>query len=48
VSVGVSLYRPGESAPPSGEQLLIRADRAMYSSKDAGKNRFSFDPLPPA
>jgi diguanylate cyclase (GGDEF)-like protein/PAS domain S-box-containing protein len=48
VSVGVSLYRPGDSAPPSGEQLLIRADRAMYSSKDAGKDRFSFDAVPPA
>jgi len=48
VSVGVSLYHPRESAPPSGEQLLIRADRAMYSSKDAGKDRFSFDAVPPA
>lgn len=39
VSVGLAVYRPETDPPPTGEQLLIRADGAMYESKDAGKNR---------
>jgi len=45
VSVGVCRARPGLSA----EQLLRRADRAMYHSKTGGKNRVTdFDSLPPS
>jgi len=45
VSVGVCRGRPGLSA----EQLLRRADRAMYHSKTGGKNRVTdFDSLPPS
>jgi diguanylate cyclase (GGDEF)-like protein/PAS domain S-box-containing protein len=47
VSVGVSMFQPGVHPRPAPEQLLVRADRAMYESKGAGKNRFSFEaPLP--
>lgn len=35
VSVGVASYRPGESA----EAFVARADRALYASKHAGRNR---------
>ena len=43
VSVGVAVYQPGRDRRPSGDQLLTRADRAMYDSKDAGRNRFSLE-----
>lgn len=43
VSVGISLFHPDGSAPPTGEELLIRADAAMYTSKAAGKDRFTLD-----
>lgn len=43
VSVGISLYRPGLDSPPTAEQLLVRADGAMYESKRAGKRRATFD-----
>ncbi|WP_127474196.1 diguanylate cyclase [Microbacterium sulfonylureivorans] len=43
VSVGVSLYRPGVDQQPTGENLLIRADGAMYDSKGAGKNRVTLE-----
>lgn len=39
VSAGVALYRPEMDTRPTGEQMLIRADGAMYESKDAGKDR---------
>jgi diguanylate cyclase (GGDEF)-like protein/PAS domain S-box-containing protein len=45
VSVGISLYRPGPDAPPTAEQLLVRADGAMYESKRAGKRRATFDAI---
>lgn len=45
VSVGVCRARPGLTA----EQLLRRADRAMYHSKTGGKNRVTdYDSLPPS
>jgi diguanylate cyclase (GGDEF)-like protein/PAS domain S-box-containing protein len=43
VSVGAALYRPDVDPPPTGEGLLIRADGAMYDSKNAGKNRLTLD-----
>ncbi|MDY0910459.1 diguanylate cyclase [Microbacterium sp. CFBP9034] len=44
VSVGVALYRPDVDEPPTGENLLVRADGAMYDSKGAGKNRVTMEP----
>jgi len=45
VSVGICRARSGLSA----DQLLRRADRAMYHSKTGGKNRVTdFDSLPPS
>ena len=35
VSAGIATHRP--TPTPTGDQLLIRADAAMYSSKSAGK-----------
>ena len=43
VSVGVAVYQPDLDERPSGEQLLVRADGAMYTSKDAGRNRFTLE-----
>ena len=43
VSIGISLYRPGVDDAPTPEQLLVRADAAMYDSKRQGKNRHSFN-----
>jgi diguanylate cyclase (GGDEF)-like protein/PAS domain S-box-containing protein len=43
VSVGISLFRPDGGTAPSGEDLLIRADRAMYESKGTGKDRFTLE-----
>ncbi|MET0296334.1 MAG: diguanylate cyclase [Microbacterium sp.] len=43
VSVGLSVYQPATDPRPTGEQLLIRADGAMYESKGAGKNRVTLD-----
>ncbi len=37
VSVGVACYRPGESP----EEFIRRADKALYSAKNAGKNRIT-------
>jgi Response regulator containing a CheY-like receiver domain and a GGDEF domain len=34
-SIGVAWLRPGDT----GEQLLARADLALYRAKDAGRNR---------
>lgn len=39
VSVGVAVYDPSVDAAPSADQLLNRADDAMYAAKRAGKNR---------
>ncbi|UCE32836.1 MAG: diguanylate cyclase, partial [Burkholderiales bacterium] len=35
VSAGLAEYRPGETV----EQLLERADQALYDAKRAGRNR---------
>ncbi len=39
VSVGLTSFRPGDTA----ERMLVRADHALYASKDMGRNRFSAD-----
>ncbi len=36
-SIGISEYRAGESA----DEWLARADKAMYSAKETGKNAVS-------
>ncbi len=41
VSVGATLGRPADSP----EDLIDRADRLMYLSKDAGRNRVTTDPV---
>ncbi|MBW9120818.1 diguanylate cyclase [Microbacterium trichothecenolyticum] len=41
VSVGVSVFRPGSDARPGAEQMLMRADAAMYDAKRAGKDRMT-------
>lgn len=38
-SVGISLYQPGIHSHPNAQQLLVRADAAMYDAKRAGKDR---------
>ncbi|WP_109211360.1 MULTISPECIES: diguanylate cyclase [Microbacterium] len=43
VSVGSSLYRPDVDPHPSAQQLLVRADAAMYDAKRAGKDRATLD-----
>lgn len=42
VSVGVATYRPDRDQRPTADEMLIRADGAMYASKDAGKDRVTF------
>jgi diguanylate cyclase len=39
ISIGVASYRVGEEA----ETLIDRADRALYVSKNGGRNRVSVD-----
>lgn len=39
VSIGLTSFRAGDTA----ETILQRADRALYASKDLGRNRFSAD-----
>ncbi|MBK4348267.1 diguanylate cyclase domain-containing protein [Lacisediminihabitans changchengi] len=40
-STGISLYAPGAEPGPTPEALFIAADRAMYRSKDAGRDRIT-------
>jgi diguanylate cyclase (GGDEF)-like protein len=39
VSIGVVVY-DGQGTAPTGNELLIRADRQMYLAKRSGKNRY--------
>ncbi|MEO6594864.1 MAG: diguanylate cyclase [Planctomycetota bacterium] len=39
ISIGLTALRPGDTA----ESIMHRADRALYASKDFGRNRFSAD-----
>lgn len=43
VSVGLAIYRPGIDPRPTPDQMLIRADGAMYVSKVSGKDRVSLE-----
>ncbi|MET0812820.1 MAG: diguanylate cyclase [Microbacterium sp.] len=43
VSIGVAVYRPQIDSRPSLDQMLMRADDAMYTAKDAGKNAVSLE-----
>lgn len=43
VSVGISLHHPGDGPLPDAQQLLVRADAAMYDAKRAGKDRVTID-----
>lgn len=45
VSIGVSLFDPGTHSIPTADQILIRADGAMYRAKGGGKNQVTFDDL---
>ena len=36
VSIGLTVVQGGETTP---EALLLRADRALYKAKDAGRNQ---------
>ena len=40
VSIGVACYRSGESP----EALISRSDMALYSAKNAGRNRVATEP----
>jgi diguanylate cyclase len=44
ISLGVARHMPGETA----DQLLTRADRALYASKDAGRNKTTVASQDPA
>jgi diguanylate cyclase (GGDEF)-like protein len=46
-SIGVATYRPDADARPTAEELLGRADAAMYESKSSGKNNVSHEPQVP-
>jgi diguanylate cyclase (GGDEF)-like protein/PAS domain S-box-containing protein len=43
VSVGISLHHPGDGSLSDAQQLLVRADAAMYDAKRAGKDRVTVD-----
>lgn len=43
MSAGVATYLPGSHFRPTADQLLIRADGAMYRSKGTGKDRVSLE-----
>lgn len=43
VSIGLSCFDPASDRVPTADELLVRADGAMYVSKDAGKDRVSVE-----
>jgi len=43
MSAGVATYLPGQRRRLTADQLLIRADGAMYESKGTGKDRVTVD-----
>lgn len=45
ISLGSSTWRPGDPAPKSFEDLLSRADRALFVAKEAGYNRIHAETL---
>jgi diguanylate cyclase (GGDEF)-like protein len=48
VSIAVGLAMAGEDEPESGDQLIARADLAMYAAKGTGKARVAIAPVPQA
>jgi diguanylate cyclase (GGDEF)-like protein len=42
-SIGIAFY-PGDGSDV--EELIARADRALYDAKRAGKNRYHFSDVP--
>ena len=46
MSAGVATYLPGQRRRLTADQLLIRADGAMYESKGTGKDRVTVDEGP--
>ena len=46
-SIGVATYSPELDGRPSPQELLIRADAAMYESKVSGKDNVSHEQVQP-
>jgi diguanylate cyclase (GGDEF)-like protein len=42
-SVGVVLTHPSPHHVPTGDELLVRADAAMYNSKNTGRDRVTIE-----
>jgi diguanylate cyclase (GGDEF)-like protein/PAS domain S-box-containing protein len=44
-SIGIALFQQDEAAQPTGEELLVQADTAMYDAKEAGRAQAAvYDP----
>jgi diguanylate cyclase (GGDEF)-like protein/PAS domain S-box-containing protein len=46
VSIGLAVYDPSRDPRPTPDQMLIRADGAMYVSKESGKDRVTLEERP--
>ena len=46
MSAGVATFLPDQNPRLTSDQLLIRADGAMYRSKGGGKDRVTIDAGP--